>query len=41
MELAFGMSLSQQDIPVKSGPYPYMRTADLYTTKTGTLKNLK
>lgn len=41
LELAFGMSLSQKHIPVKSGPYPFMRTADLYTNKTGILKNLK
>ncbi len=40
MELAFSMELSQKDIPTKTGPYPYMRTADLYTTKNGTLRHL-
>lgn len=41
MELAFGMELSQKDIPSKSGLYPYMKTADLFTTRRGILKNLQ
>jgi hypothetical protein len=40
MELAFGMDLSQRNIPSKSGMYPYMKTADLFTTRAGILKNL-
>jgi|GEM_PF-1617656 hypothetical protein len=41
MELAFGMELSQKDIPSKSGLYPFMKTADLFTTRRGILKNLQ
>lgn len=41
MELAFGMELSQKDIPSKSELYPYMKTADLFTTRRGILKNLQ
>ncbi len=41
MELAFGLPLSQQHILPKSGPYPYMKTADLFTTRKGFLKNLQ
>lgn len=41
MELAFGLPLSQQHVPQKSGLYPYMKTADLFTTKKGILRNLQ